>query len=232
MGIPLRFENVSHRYGESEDGGVGVIALDDVSLALDAGSFTALMGVSGSGKSTLLHIAGAIERATSGRVLLGALEISTMTEAGLTLVRRETIGFVFQFFNLIPTLTVRENVRFPLDLLGTDSSSRDKRVDEVLDRVGLVHRARHYPAELSGGEMQRVAIGRAIVHRPPLLLADEPTGNLDSRTGETILELIREIHTDEGPTIVMATHSDHAASFAPSTIHVTDGKVAHEARTR
>ncbi|MFA6955260.1 MAG: ABC transporter ATP-binding protein [Thermoanaerobaculia bacterium] len=232
MGIPIRFENVTHRYGESEDEGVGVVALDDGSLTLDAGSFTALMGASGSGKSTLLHLAGAIDRATSGRIFLGDLEISSMSDAALTLVRRERIGFVFQFFNLIPTLTVRENVRFPLDLLGTDSTNRASRVEEVLARVGLTPRAKHYPAELSGGELQRVAIGRAIVHRPPLLLADEPTGNLDSRTGETILELIREVHAAEGPTIVMATHSDHAASFAASTIRVTDGKVAREARSR
>ena len=124
MGIPIHFENVSHRYGGSEDEGVGVVALDDVSLELEAGSFTAIMGASGSGKSTLLHIAGAIDRATSGRVLLGDVEISRMTDAALTLVRRERIGFVFQFFNLIPTLTVRENVRFPLDLLGTDPKAR------------------------------------------------------------------------------------------------------------
>lgn len=230
MGIPIHFENVSHRYGGSEDEGVGVVALDDVSLELEAGSFTAIMGASGSGKSTLLHIAGAIDRATSGRVLLGDVEISRMTDAALTLVRRESIGFVFQFFNLIPTLTVRENVRFPLDLLGTDPKARAARVEEVLQRVGLAHRAKHYPSELSGGEMQRVAIGRAIVHRPPVVLADEPTGNLDSRTGETILELLREIHRLDQPTIVMATHSDHAASFASSTVRVTDGRISREAR--
>ncbi|MGK2856474.1 MAG: ABC transporter ATP-binding protein [Thermoanaerobaculia bacterium] len=230
MGIPIRFENVSHRYGGSEDEGVGVVALDDVSLELEAGSFTAIMGASGSGKSTLLHIAGAIDRATSGRVLLGDVEITRMSDAALTLVRRERIGFVFQFFNLIPTLTVRENVRFPLDLLGTDPKARAARVEEVLQRVGLAHRARHYPSELSGGEMQRVAIGRAIVHRPPVVLADEPTGNLDSRTGETILELLREIHRLDEPTIVMATHSDHAASFASSTVRVTDGRISREAR--
>jgi putative ABC transport system ATP-binding protein len=188
------------------------------------------MGASGSGKSTLLHIAGAIDRATAGRVLLGDVEISRMTDAELTLVRRERIGFVFQFFNLIPTLTVRENIRFPLDLLGTDSKARAARVEEVLQRVGLAHRAKHYPSELSGGEMQRVAIGRAIVHRPPVLLTDEPTGNLDSRTGETILELLREIHRLDQPTIVMATHSDHAASFASSTVRVTDGRISREAR--
>lgn len=231
MGIPIRFENVSHRYGGSEDEGVGVVALDDVSLELEAGSFTAIMGASGSGKSTLLHIAGAIDRATSGRVVLGDVEISRMTDAELTLVRRERIGFVFQFFNLIPTLTVRENIRFPLDLLGTDSKARAARVEDVLQRVGLAHRAKHYPSELSGGEMQRVAIGRAIVHRPPVLLTDEPTGNLDSRTGETILELLREIHRLDQPTIVMATHSDHAASFASSTVRVTDGRISREART-
>jgi len=232
MGIAIRFENVSHRYGGSEDEGVGVVALDDVSLTLEAGSFTALMGASGSGKSTLLHIAGAIDRASSGRVFLGDLEISGMSDASLTLVRREQIGFVFQFFNLIPTLTVRENVRFPLDLLGTAPKERAARVDEVLGRVGPAHRATPHPAQPPGGEMQRVAIGRAIVHRPPLLLADEPTGNLDSRSGETILALIREIHEAEGPTIVVATHSDLAASFASSTIRVTDGRIVREAHPR
>ena len=141
------------------------------------------------------------------------------------MLRRTSIGYVFQFFNLIPTLNVRENVAFPLSLLGVTGAVASQRVSEVLDEIGLLRRASHYPNELSGGEMQRVAIGRAVVHRPPLILADEPTGNLDSRNGERILELIREIHRAQRPTVVMATHSERAAAYGDYIIHVADGHV-------
>jgi putative ABC transport system ATP-binding protein len=185
-----------------------------------------LMGASGSGKSTLLNLIGAVDKPTSGEVFLGDVETSSLSEQKLTDLRRTSIGFIFQFFNLLPTLNVFENVAFPLSLARRPKREITERVNEVLQRVGLGHRVTHYPNELSGGEMQRVAIGRAVVHRPPLLLADEPTGNLDSVTGEKILQLVREIHEAYEPTIVMATHSDRAASFGDYIVRVTDGRVS------
>jgi putative ABC transport system ATP-binding protein len=183
------------------------------------------MGASGSGKSTLLHLLGAVDRPTSGRLFIGEHETSAMSEGQLTALRRTEVGFIFQFFHLIPTLNVAENVGFSLSLAKRPKKEIAARTDEVLSRVGLAHRATHYPNELSGGEMQRVAIGRAIIHRPPLLLADEPTGNLDSKTGAAILELLREIHESDRPTIVMATHSEQAAAFGQYVIRVADGKI-------
>src|SRR5512142_2633634 len=208
----IRLEHVTHVYGSSDES-AAVQVLDDASLEIASGDFAVLMGASGSGKSTLLHLMGAVDRPTSGRVFLDDLETSAMDEAALTRVRRTAVGFVFQFFNLIPTLDVFENVAFPLSLARVPRAEISERVNAILEQVGLAHRSRHYPNELSGGEMQRVAIGRAIVHRPPLLLADEPTGNLDSKNGTLILDLVRTIHAVQRPTIVMATHSEHAASF-------------------
>ncbi len=199
--------------------------LDDVSLEIAEGDFAVLRGASGSGKSTLLNLIGAVDRPTRGQLLLGDRDTASADESSLTQLRRTQIGFIFQFFNLIPTLSVFENVAFPLSLAKRPKSEIGERVDEVLRRVGLAHRAKHFPNELSGGEMQRVAIGRAIVHRPPLILADEPTGNLDSKNGALILELIREVHQSLRPTIVMATHSDAAAEFGDYVIHVQDGRV-------
>ena len=149
-----------------------------------------------------------------------------MSEGALTSFRRTSVGFVFQFFNLIPTLTLRENIEFPLSLAGLDSALIRAKTDEVIARIGLSERANHYPGELSGGEMQRVAIGRAIVHRPDLILADEPTGNLDSRAGDSVLSLLREMHGLYSPTVVMATHSERAASFGSYIVDVIDGVVA------
>jgi len=222
MQITLR--NVSHDYAPSDESGA-VHVLEDVSLDIAAGDFAVLMGASGSGKSTLLNLIGAVDRPTSGQLFLGGVETSALGEARLTELRRASIGFIFQFFNLIPTLNVFENVAFPLSLARTPKKEIADRVAEVLGRVGLGHRATHFPNELSGGEMQRAAIGRAIVHRPPLILADEPTGNLDSKNGAMILELIRDIHQSLRPTIVMATHSDRAAAFGDYTIVVEDGRV-------
>ena len=222
MRISLR--NVSHDYGPSDESS-SVHVLDGVSLDIASGDFAVLMGASGSGKSTLLNLIGAVDRPTSGEVLLGDVETSRLDEARLTELRRTSLGFIFQFFNLIPTLNVFENVAFPLSLARRPKREIRERVDEVLSRVGLSKRATHFPNELSGGEMQRVAIGRAVVHRPPLILADEPTGNLDSTTGTTILELIRELHDSLRPTIVMATHSDRAASYGDYVIRVEDGRV-------
>ena len=222
MHVALR--NVSHDYGSSDES-AAVHVLDDVSLDIASGDFAVLMGASGSGKSTLLNLMGAVDRPTTGQVLLGDTDTSSLSEAGLTDLRRTTIGFIFQFFNLIPTLDVFENVAFPLSLVRRPKKEIRERVGEVLESVGLAHRATHFPNELSGGEMQRVAIGRAIIHRPPLLLADEPTGNLDSVNGGRILELLGEIHRTLRPTIVMATHSDRAASFGDYVIRVEDGRV-------
>jgi putative ABC transport system ATP-binding protein len=223
--VHISLRKVSHDYGPSDESS-SVHVLDDVSLDIVSGDFAVLMGASGSGKSTLLNLIGAVDRPTSGQVFLGDVETSALDESGLTRLRRTSLGFIFQFFNLIPTLNVFENVAFPLSLARRPKDEIRQRVDEVLGRVELSKRAAHFPNELSGGEMQRVAIARAIVHRPPLILADEPTGNLDSTTGTTILELIRELHDSLRPTIVMATHSDHAASYGDYVIRVTDGRVA------
>ena len=200
--------------------------LDDVSLEIASGDFAVLMGASGSGKSTLLNLLGAVDRPTRGRVFLGDVETSALSESQLTELRRKTIGFVFQFFNLIPTLNVAENVSFPLSLARAGQKDIDERTKIALDEVGLSARAKHFPNELSGGEMQRVAIARAIIHRPSLVLADEPTGNLDSKNGSHILDLIRAVHEKHRPTIVMATHSDRAASFGDYIIQVADGRVS------
>jgi len=222
--LQISLQQVSHDYGPSDES-APVHVLDDVSLEIASGDFAVLMGASGSGKSTLLNLIGGVDRPTRGRVFLGDAETSALDESRLTGLRRTSIGFIFQFFNLIPTLTVFENVAFPLSLAKRPKAEIRERVDEVLRGVGLAHRATHYPNELSGGEMQRVAIGRAIVHRPPLLLADEPTGNLDSKNGALILELISELHQSLRPTIVMATHSDAAAGFGDYIVRVEDGRV-------
>jgi putative ABC transport system ATP-binding protein len=222
--VRIALRNVSHDYGPSDETS-SVHVLDDVTLDIASGDFAVLMGASGSGKSTLLNLIGAVDRPTSGQVFLGDTETSALDEAKLTQLRRTSMGFIFQFFNLIPTLNVFENVGFPLSLAKRPKREVAERVNEVLGRVGLEHRAKHFPNELSGGEMQRVAIGRAIVHRPPLILADEPTGNLDSNNGANILGLIRELHGAMRPTIVMATHSDVAAGYGDYVIRVADGRV-------
>ena len=219
----IRLDRVTHSYAGSDES-AAVQVLEDVSLDIASGDFAVLRGASGSGKSTILNLIGAVDRPTSGRVFLGDVETSALDESRLTLLRRTSIGFVFQQFNLIPTLTVFENVAFPLSL--AKAADIKPRVNAMLERIGLASRAKHYPSELSGGEMQRVAIGRAVIHRPPLIIADEPTGNLDSKSGANVLELIRTIHGSERPTIVMATHSDVAAAFGDYTISVADGKAS------
>jgi putative ABC transport system ATP-binding protein len=220
----VRLDHVSHRYGESDEA-AAVQVLDDVSLDIASGDFAVLRGASGSGKSTLLNLIGAVDRPTSGRVFLADAETSALSEGQLTDLRRTQLGFIFQFFNLIPTLNAFENIAFPLALAKLPREEISRRVTAVLGQVGLGHRARHYPNALSGGEMQRVAIGRAIVHRPSLILADEPTGNLDSVNGAAVLDLIRGIHETQRPTIVLATHSDRAASYGDYVIEVVDGRV-------
>jgi putative ABC transport system ATP-binding protein len=222
--VRISLRNVSHDYGASDES-APVHVLDDVSLEIAQGDFAVLMGASGSGKSTLLNLIGAVDRPSRGHVFLGESETSAMSESQLTQLRRTSIGFIFQFFHLIPTLNVLENVAFPLSLARAPKKDIAARATEVLRPVGLEERARHYPNELSGGEMQRVAIGRAIIHRPALILADEPTGNLDSTNGDRILELLREVHETLRPTIVMATHSDAAAAFGDYTVRLRDGRI-------
>ena len=221
----VSLQDVSHDYGVTESS-AAVHVLDGVSLEIASGDFVVLMGASGSGKSTLLNLIGAVDRPTSGRILLGDVETSSLSETELTRLRRHSIGFIFQFFNLIPTLSVFENVAFPLSLASVSRREIEDRVVETLREVGLEHRRTHFPNELSGGEMQRVAIARAIVHKPALILADEPTGNLDSKTGLAVLDLIRALHGSRRPTIVMATHSDRAAAYGDYIIQIADGRVA------
>jgi putative ABC transport system ATP-binding protein len=220
----IRLEHVTHAYAGSDES-AAVQVLDDVSLEIASGDFAVLMGASGSGKSTLLNLIGAVDRPVSGRLLLDDADTSVLEESHLTMLRRKSIGYIFQFFNLIPTLNVFENAAFPLSLAKASRSDIKLRVAEVLEEVGLGHRASHFPNELSGGEMQRVAIARAVIHRPPLILADEPTGNLDSKNGEMILNLIRGIHKSRRPTIVMATHSERAAAYGDYVVEVADGRL-------
>ena len=220
----VRLESVSHVYDASDESSA-VQVLDAVSLTIASGDFAVLMGASGSGKSTLLNLIGAVDRPSRGRIFLDEVETSALDEHALTLLRRHSLGYIFQFFNLVPTLNVFENVAFPLSLAGVSRRELETRTSAVLERVGLSARAKHFPNELSGGEMQRVAIGRAVVPRPRLILADEPTGNLDSKTGQSILELIRSVHQSDKPTVILATHSDHAASFGNYIVRVTDGHV-------
>jgi putative ABC transport system ATP-binding protein len=211
-----------YRQGENE-----IVALAGVSLEIAAGAFAAVMGPSGSGKSTLLHLIGGLDRPSDGELLVDGRLIAQMTDNQVTLFRRAKIGFVFQFFNLLPTLTASENVALPLVLGGETKSAAENRADELLGRVGLERRRDHLPEELSGGEIQRVAIARALAYGPPILLADEPTGNLDSATGESILNLLRRISRDDGCTVVMVTHSQEAARRADRVILLRDGRLAN-----
>jgi putative ABC transport system ATP-binding protein len=204
-------------------GGEQVIALDGVDLEVAPGEFLGVLGPSGGGKSTLLHMLGAIDRPTSGEVVVGERPLSAMTDRELTLYRRRDVGMVFQFFNLLPHLTVAENVELPGALDGRNDAA--ERARDLLDRVGLGHRARAYPYELSGGEMQRVAIARALVAGAALLLADEPTGNLDTKNGEGVLDLLDEMRRERGVTLVLATHSAAAAKRADRTIEIRDGRI-------
>ena len=203
----------------------GVAALRGVSFTVEAGEFIALMGPSGCGKSSLLHIVGGMDRATSGRVTLDDVPLASLGEEELARLRRRRIGFVFQFFNLLPTLTVRENVALPLMLDGAPERETHERADALLARVGLGDRADHYPAELSGGEMQRAAVARAVITRPQVVLADEPTGNLDSENGHQVMRLLAELNRETGITILLATHAGEAAEYARRTIRMRDGVI-------
>ena len=207
-----------------------VVALDQISLTIHAGEMVSIIGPSGSGKSTLLNLVGALDRPTSGTVTVGGQALDGLADDDLARVRRDKIGFIFQFFNLLPTLTCIENVGLPLHLRGWARRKVDERAREVLSLVQLDHRLHHVPEELSGGERQRVAIARALSIYPPVLLADEPTGNLDSRTGEDILMLIRDLHSRLGSTVVIVTHDMKVAESCARTIALRDGKVVEDVR--
>jgi ABC-type lipoprotein export system ATPase subunit len=211
------------------DGGVRpVAALKGVSFEAAAGDFIALMGPSGCGKSTLLHLVGGMDFPSRGFVLLDGVALNELGEEALARVRRTKIGFVFQFFNLLPTLTVAENVALPLLLDGASEDKSRDRVNALLDRVGLAARATHFPAQLSGGEMQRAAIVRAIIAEPKLVLADEPTGNLDTENGTQAIRLLADLNRELGVTVLLATHSDEAAGYASRTIRMRDGLIHHD----
>ena len=212
---------VSKGYGSGES---RVTALDGVSIDFHPGTFTAVMGPSGSGKSTLLQCAAGLDRVDSGEVRLAGANPARMSESNLTKLRREKVGFIFQAFNLIPDLSIAENIEVPLRYRGFSAAERRRRIQQSLERVGLAARQRHYPAELSGGQQQRAAIARALAGTPRLLLADEPTGNLDTQMARGVMELMEELHRD-GATIVMVTHDPELAIRAQREVHIVDGQV-------
>jgi putative ABC transport system ATP-binding protein len=216
----VRVEDVTRRYGEGE---TAVDALRGVSLDVEQGQLIAVMGPSGSGKSTLMHIMAGLDRPTGGEVTIAGTNISKLGDTDLTKLRRRHIGFVFQFFNLLPMLTAEENIRLPLSLAGRDAENEF--FGDLVGRVGLADRLSHRPSELSGGQQQRVAIARALVSRPTVVFADEPTGNLDSRTGGEILELLREAVASYGQTTVMVTHEARAAAIADRIFFLADGLI-------
>jgi putative ABC transport system ATP-binding protein len=208
-----------------------VRALDHVSVEFPAGRFTAVMGPSGSGKSTLMHCAAGLDTLTAGSAWIGGRDLSTLNDRQLTLLRRASVGFVFQAFNLVPTLTVLENITLPLDLAGRGGREREadrEWIDSLVDVVGLGDRLRHRPSELSGGQQQRVAVARALVARPEVVFADEPTGNLDSKAGDEVLQMLRRAADEYGQTVIMVTHDPHAAAVADHIVVLVDGKVVRE----
>ena len=213
-------EGLGRRYG---DGEAAINALADVSIAFPRGQFAAVMGPSGSGKSTLLHCLAGLDRPTAGAVVIDGTPLAGLSDRDLTVLRRSAIGFVFQSFNLLPMLTARENVALPLRIAGTRDS--DAPVEAMLGEVGLADRAGHRPSELSGGQQQRVAIARALVTEPTVIFADEPTGNLDSASGQEILDLLRRAVDERGRTVVMVTHDPRAATIADRVVLLSDGRV-------
>ena len=225
----LIVDKVSRAYA-SGDGHVHAVV--DVSLTLEKGDFIALVGPSGCGKSTLLHLCGAMDQPTSGTVTLAGVVLSALGDDALTRIRRDRVGFVFQFFNLLPTLTVSENVQLPLLLAGASAAAAEPAARALLARVGLTRRLTHYPQQLSGGEAQRAAVARAVVHRPSLLIADEPTGNLDSENGGRVLDLLTELNRELGVTMLLATHAPEIAAAAHRVIEMRDGRIHSSARER
>ena len=226
QGPAIHAENIkrSYKMGESV-----IPAVDGVSLTVARGEFAALLGASGSGKSTLMNLIAGLDRPTSGSIVVEGRDLAKMSSIELAVYRRHTVGMVFQSFNLIPTMTLAENVELPMRFAEVDRAERATRVADALEKVGLAKRAKHRPSELSGGEQQRTALARALVNNPHLLLADEPTGNLDSRTGTEILDLIRQLNRTLGMTVVMVTHERPLAErYAQRLVFLGDGKVQSE----
>lgn len=217
----IEINNLSKVFRTTE---VETVALNHVNLEVNEGEFVAIMGPSGCGKSTLLNILGLLDNPTEGSYKLLGQEVANLREKDRTRVRKGKIGFVFQSFNLIDELNVFENVELPLTYLGVKASERKQRVHDILKRMAISHRSQHFPQQLSGGQQQRVAIARAVVTNPKLILADEPTGNLDSKNGTEVMNLLSELN-GEGTTVIMVTHSQHDASFAHRTVHLFDGSV-------
>ena len=220
-----RAANVSKSYG---DGDAAVHALDDVSVSLAAGEFAAIMGPSGSGKSTLLHVLAGLDRPTSGEIYVGDTEITSLKDKALTLLRRDQIGFIFQSFNLLPTLTAAENIVLPIKIAGRKPDAFW--VQSIVETVGLSERLSHRPSQLSGGQQQRVAAARALASRPQIVFADEPTGALDSRSGAELLGFLRTAVKELGQTVVMVTHDASAAAYADRVLFLADGKIVDEMR--
>ena len=218
----LKATGLGKRYRLGE---VTIQAVDSVNLSVESGEFVAIVGPSGSGKSTLLHLLGGLDRPTSGTIWVDGTDLSTLDDDALTLLRRRHIGFVFQFFHLLPTLTAQENVALPLLIDGRSLEENRDRVAEMLRLVGLEERSDHRPDQLSGGEQQRVAIARALVTSPTVVLADEPTGNLDSATGKEILDLLRRSREDLDQTVVLVSHDPVAAGYADRVVHLRDGRI-------
>lgn len=217
----IRVENLSKSFRTEE---VETVALDKVSFEVKDGEFVAIMGPSGCGKSTLLNILGLLDNPTGGKYWLGDREVENLKEKERTDVRKGEIGFVFQSFNLIDELSVEENIELPLTYLGVSRTERKKRVQEIMKRMAISHRAKHFPHQLSGGQQQRVAIARAVVFNPKMILADEPTGNLDSKNGAEVMRLLTELN-QEGTTILMVTHNEHDARMAHRIIRLFDGHI-------
>ena len=220
----IKIENIKKVF-RTED--VETWALREVSLEVKAGEFVAIMGPSGCGKSTLLNILGLLSSPSEGTYMLDGKDVSTLSESDRIKLRKGALGFVFQSFNLIDELNVSENIELPLLYMGVSAKDRKEAVKAVIDRVAMGHRAKHFPAQLSGGQQQRVAIARAVISNPKLILADEPTGNLDSKNGREVMELLKELH-HEGTTIVMVTHSQRDASYADRVVNLFDGQIVNE----
>ncbi len=217
----IKIENLEKIYRTEE---IETVALNKISFEINTGEFVAIMGPSGCGKSTLLNIVGLLDDLDSGSFIFNDTEVSKFNERKRAEMRKHNIGFVFQSFNLIDELTVFENVELPLIYTGVSSSERKRMVDEVLDRIQIAHRRNHYPQQLSGGQQQRVAVARAVVNKPKLILADEPTGNLDSRNGNDVMQLLTDLN-EQGTTIIMVTHSEHDARYTHRIINMLDGQI-------
>ena len=223
----IKVENVTKKYKLGE---VDLTVLADVSLEINSGSFVAIMGPSGSGKSTLLHLIGALDLPSTGRVLIDDQDISKMTEDELSKIRNKKIGFVFQQFNLLHNLTALENVTLPMVFAGVGESARKERAEKLLDSLGLKNRLDHKPTELSGGERQRIAIARALANDPDIIVADEPTGNLDSTTGKKIMDILVDLHRNQKKTIIVVTHDPNIANYTEETINIKDGHIIKDNR--